>query len=438
MTTDPLLDVPKWRVAVEHKGLLIILDGVGDRRCPPLGGRTPLEAASTPVLDRLAADGLTGMVDPLLSGVPVGTHTGTGVLMGLAPSDAASLARGPVEAAGIGLDVQPGDVLLRCNFATLIERGETLGIQDRRAGRICEDTEQLAATLRDVPLGEGVTGSLYPATQHRAVLALRGAGLSSDITDTDPGSGREEVGVCVARARDAGNTAAQRTAQAVNRFVREAHLRLARHAVNADRQARGLLPANGILTRSGGGAMRLRNLITWAGLRASVIAGERTVEGLGRLFGFGTVHQDGFSALPRTDLEGKLAAAFTELESQDLVFLHIKGPDICAHDRDPKGKKECIERIDTVLSALQRRDLVVGITGDHSTDSNRGRHCGDPVPGLILAPNGRRDQVTAFDESSCVAGGLGRLSATAFLLSLLDAMGALGNYRPSDREFLFP
>lgn len=425
-------------VTVDYKGLLIILDGVGDRSCPRLGGRTPLQVAATPALDRLARDGLTGMVDPLLAGVPVGTHTGTGVLMGLAPADAASLARGPVEAAGIGLDVQPGDVLLRCNFATLIETGKTLGIQDRRAGRICEDTEELAAALHDVALGDGVTGNLYPATQHRAVLVLSGAALSSEITDTDPGSGREAAGVRLAQARDASDEAAQRTARAINRFVREAHRRLARHPVNADRQARGLLPANGILTRSAGSVAPLRNLVTRAGLRASVIAGERTVEGLGRLFGFHTIHRAGFSALPHTDLKGKLAAALDELERQDLVFLHIKGPDICAHDRDPVGKKDCVERIDRVLSELQGADLVVGVTGDRSTDSNRGRHCGDPVPGLILAPNGRHDQVTAFDEASCVAGGLGRLSGTAFLLSLLDAMGAIGNYRPSDREFLFP
>ena len=114
------------------KGLLIILDGLGDRSCPALQGLTPLEAAATPNLDRLAGNGITGLVDPLCPGAPVGTHTGTGVLMGLVPADAASLARGPVEAAGIGLEVNPGDVLLRCNFATLGEDGAGLRIRDRR------------------------------------------------------------------------------------------------------------------------------------------------------------------------------------------------------------------------------------------------------------------------------------------------------------------
>ena len=88
--------------------------------------------------------------------------------------------------AGIGLEVLPGDVLLRCNFATLAESGAGLSIRDRRAGRIQEGTEELATVLRDLPLGDGVNGRLYPTTQHRAVLALRGGVLSSAVSDTDP------------------------------------------------------------------------------------------------------------------------------------------------------------------------------------------------------------------------------------------------------------
>lgn len=423
---------------MDCKGLLIILDGLGDRSCPKLEGLTPLEAASTPNLDWLAGEGVTGLVDPLYPGVPVGTHTGTGVLMGLAPADATTLARGPVEAAGIGLDVNPGDVLLRCNFATLNGGGAGFEILDRRAGRIREGTEALAAVLRDLPLGDGITGSLYPTTQHRAVLALRGAALSSAVTDTDPGSGREATGVLLARAGEAADEAAQRTAAAVNAFVREAHKRLAEHPLNADRVARGLLPANGILTRSAGSTEPLGNLVSSLGLRASVITAERTVEGLGRLFGFRTVNRPSFTALPHTDLSGKLDAALAELETQDLVFLHVKGPDICSHDRDPLGKKDCLERIDEALAALKRNDLVIGITGDHSTDSNRGRHCGDPVPGLLVAPNGRRDATTGFNESACMRGGLGRITGTSFLFGLLDAMAAIGNYSPPYRSLMFP
>ena len=423
---------------MHYKGLMIIIDGLGDRRCPQMAGRTPLEAADTPNLDRLAREGMTGLVDPLVPGMPVGTHTGTSVLMGLAPADAARLARGPVEAAGVGLELYPGEVFLRCNFATLSGTDEDLRIEDRRAGRILDGTAELAAELQDVPLGDGISGSLHPATQHRAVLRLRGPELSAEITDTDPGSGRRARGVRRARALDPDDRAAVRTAKAVNLMVLEAHRRLGQHPLNGQRQAEGLLPANGLLTRGAGQYAEFRNLVSRLGLSASVIVGERTVGGLGRLFGFRIVSQPSFSALPHTDLDGKLAAALVELESQDLVFLHIKGPDISSHDRDPMGKKAAIERIDEIIGRLPRTDLVIGITGDHSTDSCNGRHCGDPVPGLMTAPHGRRDAVSAFGESSCMKGGLGRVTATSFLVGMLDAMGAIGNFRPSDRPFLWP
>ncbi|MCG6967041.1 MAG: alkaline phosphatase family protein [Chromatiaceae bacterium] len=423
---------------VRYRGLMIIIDGVGDRRCPEMAGSTPLEAAATPNLDRLAQAGITGQIDPLVAGAPVGTHTGTGVLMGLAPADAARLARGPVEAAGIGLDLQPGEVVLRCNFATLAGSGDGMAIRDRRAGRIQVGTAELAAELQDLPLGDGISGSLHPATQHRAVLWLRGSDLSAEVTDTDPGSGREARGQFSARPRDPGDRAAVRTAEAINMFVQEAHRRLSGHPLNRQREAAGLLPANGILTRGAGRATALGNMVTHLGLGASVITGERTVEGLGRLFGFRVINQPGFTALPQTNLDGKLAAALAQLDSQDLVFLHIKGPDISSHDCDPMGKRACIERIDRMLGGLPHDDLVIGITGDHSTDSGVGRHCGDPVPAVMVAPNGRRDAVMVFGESSCMVGGMGRVSATSFLIGMLDAMGAMNNFEPADRPFLLP
>jgi 2,3-bisphosphoglycerate-independent phosphoglycerate mutase len=100
--------------------------------------------------------------------------------------------------------------------------------------------------------------------------------------------------------------------------------------------------------------------------------------------------------------------------------------------------RACLERIDQMIGQLPHAELVIGVTGDHSTDSNFGRHCGDPVPGLICAPNGRRDLTGVFGESHCMTGGLGRLSATSFLYSMLDAMEAIGNFRPDDSDFILP
>ena len=300
------------------KGLMVILDGLGDRGCQALDGFTPLEAAPTPNLDYWLKMGQGGLLDPLFPGMPVGTHMGSGTLMGLSTADAVSLARGPVEAAGIGLAVQPGDVVLRCNFATLEQQGDGLAILDRRAGRIREGTADLAAVLQDVDLGQGVVGSLHPATQHRAVLHLRGPGLTAAISDTDPGGGEESRGVLAARALDPNDGGSAATAAAVNRFIRLAAERLDAHPINQRRREAGLRPANGIISRSAGHLARLNNLVTHLGCNAAVVTGETTVDGLGRLFGYEVYRDDRFNALPDTVALPRPATPFADEVGRDL------------------------------------------------------------------------------------------------------------------------
>lgn len=417
------------------KGVMVILDGLGDRGCQAFDGLTPLEAAFTPNLDQMLTMGQGGLLDPLFPGMPVGTHIGTGTLMGLSAADAVNLARGPVEAAGIGLAVQPGDVVLRCNFATVEQRGAGLAILDRRAGRIREGTAELASVLQHIDLGQGIVGSLHPATQHRAVLHLRGPGLAAGFSDTDPGSGEEHRGVLAARALDPNDGGSAAAADAVNRFIGLAAARLESHPVNQRRCEAGLRPANGIISRSAGHLARLNNLVTHIGCNAAVVTGETTVDGLGRLFGYEVYRDDRFTALPDTDLDAKVAKTLSALDSNDLVFLHIKGTDICSHDHDPVAKREMIESVDKALTLLMDRDLVIGVTGDHSTDCNSGRHCGDPVPALLYTRLGRRDGLVTFGERNCAAGGLGRLTATSFLTGMLDAMGLLGNFKSGQQVF---
>lgn len=421
-------------MSIHTKGLMIILDGLGDRGNVLLGGRTPLEAAQTPNLDHLVLRGQTGLVDPFFPGMPVGTHLGSGMLMGLAASDGAGLARGPVEAAGLDLPLGPDDVVFRCNFATVKRNpGNSPDLVDRRAGRIADGTDQLAAVLRNLNLGHEVIGNLYPATQHRAVLHLQGKDLGSGVNDVDPGSGREAMGILRCQSLVAQDVAADRTAAAVNRFVELSMELLQDHPVNAERRDLGLPPANAVICRSAGRLRKYRNIVRHMGLDAAVISAEATVQGLGRLFGFVNYTDPRFTAGPDTDVEAKIALALRVLEEHDLVFLHIKGPDICSHDRDPLGKRDLLSRIDRAMGVLLEQELVIGVTGDHSTDSNYGRHCGDPVPSLLVAPKGRRDQSVVFGESGCAIGGLGRLTATSYLVSLLDTMGALKNYQPLDR-----
>ncbi len=420
------------------KGLLVVLDGAGDRPQPELGGLTPLEAARTPNLDRLAAAGVCGLFDPLGPGIPVDTHVGLGVLLGLPWSDALGLPRGPVEAAGVGLPVQAGEVAMRCNFATVeppASAGERWRIVDRRAGRIQDGTAELARELAEVDLGDGILARFRPATQHRAVLLLSGRELSGKVGDTDPGSAVREPRVEPCRALDPDDAAARRTAAAVERFLALARERLGSHPVNSARAERGLPPANGVITRGAGMLPALDSIVNRFGLRAAVVAAERTVLGLAELFRLTTLTSSTFTALPDTDLAGKAAAAREALETHDLVLVHVKAPDICSHDGDPRGKRDVLERVDEAFaSLLEPVDLAIGIGADHSTDSARGDHYGDPVPAILYTPRGRRDAVESFGETACLAGGMGRLTGSQFLMSLLDAMDAVPTFRASNRS----
>lgn len=418
---------------VKHnKGILIILDGLGDRGIPAFGGRTPLETARTPNMDHLATSGQTGLIDPMVPGLPVSTHTATSLLFGLPLGVAAQLTRGPVEATGIGIANDPDAIYIRGNFATIEQINDHFRVIDRRAGRINEGTTALASSLGEIDLGDGIKASLHTATQHRVVIKLSGPGLSAKITNTDPCDQDRENRLLDCQAIDSTDSAALRTAAAVNRLTTLVFEKLSVHPINQARREAGVPPANSIICRCPGRLPRLHTLNQRFGLKTAVVAGEKTVLGLAAMLGYSAISEPGFTSLPNTDLDSKIMHVKEALRSHDLVYLHIKGPDICSHDLNPTAKCELLERIDEALAPLLSEDLVIGITGDHSTDSNTGRHTGDPVPSLLCAPQGRVDDTRSFGESACAHGGLGRINSCGFLASMLDLMNVLDNYQPED------
>jgi 2,3-bisphosphoglycerate-independent phosphoglycerate mutase len=418
-----------------HKGLMFILDGLGDRPVSELQGKTPLEAAKTPNMDMLLTRGIGGLMDPLAPGVPVDTHTGTALLTGVSLRDAQFLRRGPIEAAGAGVVLRNGDVAIRCNFATIEKEGDDFLIKNRRAGRLREEeVAELARSLQQIDLGEGIQGSIQPATQHRAILHLSGPELSAAITDSDPMSG-SRLRIQMVIPHDPDNIRAARTANAVNRFIRIAYAQLAEHPFNTARRKAGRLEANGVICRGAGEMFELDNLLHYLKLKAALITGDCTVAGLGRLLKHTVFTSPAFTALADTDIDAKIRAGLTALNEHEIVFIHLKGPDICTHDFNPIGKMEFLERFDTALAAVPVENLVIGITGDHSSDSTLGEHSGDSVPSLLFSPRGRRDLCVEYGETGCCQGALGRISANHFLISMLDAMGCLHNYRSEDTRY---
>ncbi|MEJ2084761.1 MAG: 2,3-bisphosphoglycerate-independent phosphoglycerate mutase [Acidobacteriota bacterium] len=424
----PVIDSLRWVTSVlEHKlpaigrddwtpttrsapTLLLVIDGLADRPIRALGGRTPLQAANTPNLDKLAREGQLGLADPVAPGVVPDTAAGTLALFGQSPL---ALHRGPVEALGAQISLRPNDIALRGNFATLDKSGQVI---DRRAGRIRQGADELARALNQITLpGElarAVEVLVKPATEHRLAIVLRGEGLSSAIQGSDPGETSIPGLPLTPHPDDPNNQAAIFTANALAVFEQKARRVLVEHPVNERRRRSGELPANTILTR---GAGRIHQLVSLeeAGLplRLTCISGDRTILGLANWLGGNCVSNEKMTANLDTNLEMKLDKALEALSTSDLVVVHIKGADIAAHDQRPDLKVEFLERIDQARGRLLERvesPVRIAVASDHATLSESGQHAADPLPILIWGDHIDADEVETYDEQAAATGALHR------------------------------
>jgi len=404
------------------KAILVIADGLGGRPTD-MGGATCLERAHTPNLDRLAEQGALGLMDPIAPGVRPGSDTSHLAIFGYDPFRVYT-GRGAFEALGIGMEVRPGDICFRANFATVEERDGVLVVVDRRAGRLAEGRE-LEQAVNEVSLADfGVEFSFRASTEHRGALVLRGEGLSPAVSDTDP----HRVGAPVGEAQPKEDTeAARRTAKVLNAFSRRAYDVLRDHPVNLRRASEGKPPGNGLLLRGAAVMPHLRPVTEDYGVRGMCVAGGALYKGVARAAGLEVRVVPGATGDLKTDLASKARAALEALGSYDFVFVHIKGADNAGHDGDAEAKRAFIERIDseflgTLLSGLDMGETHLCFSGDHTTPPATGEHTADPVPVLFVGPAVRPDRTRTFTEQAAGEGGLGRFSGRLVpqLLSYCD------------------
>lgn len=403
---------------MKKKVILAIADGIGDRPCIELDNKTPLEYAITPNLDKLARTGTTGIMDVLFPGTPVGTDLGHMILFGYHISDYPG--RGPIEASGAGLSLESGDVALRCNFATI---DESFNVIDRRAGRIRENTNILAKSINNMEI-DGVKILFREATEHRAVLILRGKGLCGNITDTDPKIINENTKYKKAQPINESYDA-EFTAKILNKFLLKSHEILKNHEINKSRIKNGQLPANFILTRGAGIMPKLEKITEKLNFKASCVAAEGTVLGVARLAGFNTFTHIKLTGNLDTSIELKAKKVVEELYENDFVVVNLKAPDLMGHDGKPKRKVEAIELFDKMIGQILSYNLqntVIACAADHSTPCERNEHSGDPVPILISGPGIRRDKIEKYNEVDCSHGGLGRIKGGEFTNLLFDCI----------------
>lgn len=401
------------------KAVLLIADGLGDRPIESLGNKTPLEAAAKPNLDKLAAEGECGLMDPIGPGVRAGSDTAHLAILGYDPYKYYT-GRGPYEAAGIGMDVKQGDIAFRCNFSTV---DDNMVVIDRRAGRITEGTDQLAAAVNGLDL-DGVQAIFKESVAHRGALILRAPGLSAEITDTDPHHEGAKILTC--EACDPANSAAVRTAKAVNDFVKASYDLLKDHPVNKQRIAAGLNPANVILPRGAGIGPNMASFDVEHNLKAACVAETGLINGVARYVGMKIIETPGATGGADSDVMAMAQQIVKCLENYDFVLCNVKGADVGGHDDAPQVKIDMIAKLDEMVKYLMAQatpEQFIIVTADHSTPCDFKDHSGDPVPIAFWGPGVRVDSVKQFDERSVVSGGIHRIRGIDVMKIVTQLMG---------------
>lgn len=412
------------------KTIMFLLDGVGDRGQPTLGGLTPLQAARLPNLDRLAKAGETGLMVPLRPGIPLGTDHAHYLLFGYQPEEYPG--RAVIDTIGEGLELSPEDIVLRTSWATVEpEKAESSPgwAEDRfvteeppREGYNCfviqerfthgidrQAAEALATALPEV--FEGIRAQWHFSHDSHGFLILRDCAAHFDpqVSDTDPFYEGQRVMACKPFETDSEKASA--LAGWVNRYLLEVHGRLSAHPLNLEREAGGLLPGNFMLTKWAGRLALPEAFHLRTGMRGAIIASSKLLKGVAA-----SLQMDYFEC---GDYEA--AVRLGHQLDYDYIHIHTKAPDTAAHTKRPEEKVRVLEALDQAFAELHARDdYLYIVTGDHSTASSGTLiHSGESVPVVFLGSMTRRDLGSAFDEVACGLGGL-RITAGDLMPMVLN------------------
>jgi len=381
--------------------VLLVIDGLGGLPHPETG-KTELETASTPNLDRLLEKGECGLIVPVGPGITPGSAPGHLALFGYEPTEY-EIGRGVLEALGIDFELRPGDVAIRGNFCTVDRQGL---IVDRRAGRIStEECRRLCLVLSRIAF-DGVETFILPVREHRFAIVLRGEGLGDKVSDTDPQ--KEGLPPLPARALSPDS---ERTARLANEFVSRA-----RELLREDHTA------NMVLLRGFSRLPSLPSLGQKFKLRPAAIAAYPMYRGLSRVVGM-EVLPTGPS--PREEIE----TLKEHFERFNFFFVHIKGADLAGEDGDFERKVKVIEEVDGLLpQVLGLGPEVLVVTGDHSTPALFKGHSWHPVPCLLYSRWCRPHGEGKFGERTCARGTLGVFPAVGIMPLALAHAGKLTKY----------
>jgi len=413
----------------------VLLDGVGDLPHPNLVGKTPLGAASTPNLDRLAKNGTMGQVITVGKGIAPESDIAVFNMLGYKFKHDDYAGRGVVEAIGIGIDFKDGDLALRGNFATLNDDGVII---DRRAGRKIEkqDTETVSNEIEEKIKfsDENATAIITPTIGHRLVIRIRSnCALSSNISNTDPAYVRV-AGMGIAKAvtdflkiekclplDEESHT--KLASKLVNELTEQSLDIMKKSKVNERRKENDKKLLNGILLRDAGNIYpKVTPINDLHSMKFSCIVDMPVEIGISEILKMKTYDAGGL-----TDYEEKAKVAAKAMDEQNAVYVHLKGPDEFGHDGDAQGKMENIEEIDkrffgTLLDNIDSSKVAVIVSADHSTPCINKGHSADPVPLLISGDMVTNDDTQRFTEIEAKKGRIGLIDGAQVITTGIDVI----------------
>ena len=395
------------------KYIIVLGDGMADEPIESLGNRTPLQFARTPSMDRLAKKGNTGLLATIPDGMSPGSEVANLSVLGYDPARVLE-GRGSLEAASMGIDVLPGEMVMRCNLICI----ENERIKNHSAGHISTEEAEILIHYLDEKLGNERL-RFFPGVSYRHLLKLKGGDKRLDCTPPHDVRGVEFRQVLIRSL----SVDSQATAYYLNDLIIRSQLLLENHPVNQQRKKEGKDPANSIWPWSPGYKPQMKKLSEEYPIRTgAVISAVDLIKGIGIYAGLESIKVVGATGLYNTNYEGKVQAALKALKEKDFVYLHIEASDEAGHEGDVELKIKTIEDIDnrilkTLLEETENRDepVTIALLPDHPTPCRIRTHSNSPVPFVIYKPGETPDEVTEYNEFSVEKGKYGLLKGNEFI-----------------------
>lgn len=408
------------------KHIIILGDGMADHPVERLGGKTLLQYADTPYMDLLARKGKTGRLMTIPDGFHPGSEVANTSILGYDLNKVYE-GRGPLEAASIGYNMSPKDLALRCNLITLSDGI----IKNHHGGHLTTEEGTTLIKYLNEKLGNEYI-QFIPGIQYRHLLIIKGG--SKHIICAPPHDHPNEAWKPLLikaenENKEDGRLSPQETANLLNELIIKSQELLTAHPLNLQRKDEQNDIANSIWPWGGGYRPQMRTLSEMFPQihSGSVISAVDLIRGIGYYAGLEIIKVKGATGLANTNYEGKVEAALKQLREKDFVFLHIEASDEAGHDGDLQLKLQTIENLDhravePIYNEVKKWDepVCIAVLPDHPTPVEIRTHVKDPVPFLIWHPGITPDNVTQYDETSCVRGEYGLIYLQEFMHSLME------------------